>query len=150
MNKQYVKEQIDIAIRELEKKYDSVIGNIYQCPDCGAAAFKNGEHICFRAAPAPAEQPAKPKKVPLYQRVFEVVPVGEPSLEVVPVDSQYNPHMIAHEMIAAGFTDSAGAVKGALSDLWEAKRLCRKLASVRSPGGVRAGGLPGYVYWRSA
>lgn len=150
MNKQYVKEQIDIAIKELRAEYDAVIGNIYQCPDCGAAAFKNGEHICFHAAPVPAAQTPKPKKVPLYQRVFDAVPVGEPFIEVVPVDSRYNPHMIAFEMIAAGFTDSVGAVKGALSGLWEAKRLCRKLASVRSPGEVCAGGLPGYVYWRSA
>ena len=149
MNKQYVKEQIDIAIKELRAEYDAVIGNIYQCPDCGAVAFKNGEHICFKAAPA-VEKPPLPRKTTLIERVYDVLPIGAPSadIEVFGVDSDYTPAKIAANVAPA----HPGSVKAAISTLWLDGKIKRRAAALRVAGGKRdrEGGVPGFVYWRTA
>lgn len=151
MNKQYVKEQIDIAIKELRAEYDAVIGNIYQCPDCGAVAFKNGEHICFKAAPATVEQP-KPQKNTLLSRVFDALPIGAPEdIDLFEADSPYNPNKIASDIVAEGRSNSPGSVKSCLSDLWMAGKINRRPAALKSNGKRdRAGGFAGFVYWRTA
>ena len=151
MNKQYVQEQIKIAISELRKEYDAVIGNLYQCPDCGAVAFKNGEHICFRAAPA--VEPAKPKKDTLISRVFDALPIGAPpETELFDIDSPYTPNQVASTIMACGYSASPGSIKACLSELWQAGKVSRRAAAVKVAAGKRdrAGGVPGFVYWRSA
>ena len=149
MNKQYVQEQIKIAIKELRAEYDAVIGNIYQCPDCGAVAFRNSEHICFKAAPA-VEKPSLPRKTTLIERVYDALPIGAPSadIEVFGVDSDYTPTKIAANVAPA----HPGSVKAAISTLWLDGKIKRKAAALRVAGGKRdrEGGVPGFVDWRIA
>ena len=153
MNKQYVKEQIDMAIKELRAEYDAVIGNIYQCPDCGAVAFKNGEHICFKAAPTTVEQP-KPRKDTLLSRVFDALPIGAPpnDIEVFSTDSPYNPNKIVQTVWDTGHYDPASSIRAELSLLWKAGKVSRRPAALQVANGKRerAGGIPGFVYWRTA
>ena len=150
MNKQYVQEQIRIAIKELRDEFGPKIDNIYQCPDCGAVAFKDSEHICFKAAPA-IEQP-KPRKDTLLSRVFDALPIGAPEdIDLFEADSPYNPNKIASDMVAEGRSNSPGSVKSCLSSLWQTGKINRRPAALRTNGKRDpAGGVAGFVYWRTA
>lgn len=151
MNKQYVKEQIDIAINELRKEYDAVIGNIYQCPDCGAVAFKNSEHICFKAAAAEPTAPAKTSTA--ASMVLNALPIGAPAIdiELFDTDSPYTPHKIAAMAKVIGYTGSFTSLKVTLGTLWKAGKISRRPAVIKSEGRRKSpDGLPGFVYWRRA
>lgn len=145
MNKQYVKEQIDIAINELRKEYDAVIGNIYQCPDCGALAFRNSEHICFKAVPAAVSQPLPPTRSSLVDRVYDALPIGAPpaGVDTFGIESDYSP-----EKIISIVSGPAGSIKATLSYLWKSGKIKRRPAALVGKRN-RADGIPGFVYWRT-
>src|SRR5574343_1179142 len=89
MNKQYVQEQIKAAIAALREEYDAKIGNIYQCPDCGAAAFRDSEHICFKGQIQPTIAPIVTKKPTIREYIMAILPRTPPADEVIDAKSAY-------------------------------------------------------------
>ena len=156
MNKQYVNERIEMAVKAIEDKYDAVIKNIYQCPDCGALAFRNGEHICLRAALGDAAMPRKRKAKTLADYVLQVLPTVPPSdpTAIFEQDSPYMPKQIGKLAKLAGFS---GKVKPSgvtmTKFLRSGKVECMPVRTrevITTKSGVHDRICSGMAYWRSA
>lgn len=156
MNKQYVKEQIDIAVSELRKEYDAIIGNIYQCPDCGAVAFRNSTHICLSGKAEPVV-PQTPKKQ-LLDYVMDVLPTIPPDIsQTFEAESPYLPKGIGNNAVALGFPGKATSVGSNIGKFVAQSKGAIKQAPVayREKARNKKGTeyeriIAGFAYWRSA
>lgn len=144
LNKQYVKQQIEAAIAELRKEYDERLNNIYQCPDCGAVAFRDSEHVCLSARRTLCDLTARPnRKIGDY--IMEVMPKSE-SLACAAKD-------IIDMSIAAGCMGKPGAIKAEISTMIKRKMINRRAEIIRVKTKSRSGKefekeVSGFVYWR--
>ena len=156
MNKQYVQEQIKIAIGELRAEYDEIVGNIYQCPDCGALAFRNSEHICLGSR---SERPPTiaPKSRTLVDYVMEALPTAPPA-DPSAVFDQESPYLatgIGNKIVENGYTGKAKSASTILAKLFREKRVSYAPVITREVTTSKTGKTfdrltPGLAYWRSA
>lgn len=158
VNKQYVQDQIRIAIEKLRAEYDEKIMNISQCPDCGAVVLKNTEHICLHGR-IPTDQPAaiqaKPKRKTIGEHILSILPDVGPCDDIVDVDSVYTKKGLAARVVEAGYKGSAQSVEAAITDLLERKLITRKPSTVKVMSTSKKGNrfpkeISSFVYWRSA
>ncbi len=156
MNKQYVKEQIEIAMRELRKEYDEKLAAIYQCPDCGALALKTSDHVCLAGKiPVTPVTLELPKRKTISDYVLSVLPCEPPLVDdPIPENSEYTAKGIATNVLSNGYSGSAGSVAAALSDLAKSKRILRKAATLITTSTSKANKkfekeVSGFVYWRA-
>lgn len=151
LNKQYVKQQIDAAIKELQIEYDGKllsvlkrIDNIYQCPDCGAVAFRDSEHVCLSVRPTLHELTARPTKK-ICDYIMEVMPKSA-SMACAAKD-------IIDMSLAAGCMGKPGAIKAEISTMIKRKMINRRAEIIRVKTKSRSGKefekeVSGFVYWR--
>ena len=156
MNKQYVKEQIDIAINGLRKEYDAVIKNIYQCPDCGALAFRSSEHVCLGRQIAPAAPRLSRRKI-MDDYVLEVLQTKPPAdLSIIfENDSPYLHGGICRLAVEAGFRGKADSPATCLAKLGREKKLefaavLKREIVTNNAGKTFDRITPGLAYWRSS
>ncbi len=154
MNKQYVQEQIKIAIGELRAEYDEIVGNIYQCPDCGALAFRNSEHICLGKRLAPVAIPEGKRDLLSY--VLDALPT-EPPADMLEADSPYLSLGIGKRIVELGFTGKPASVSSNLAKLFadSGGRIKRVPVAIREKGISKKKLefekiVTGFAYWRSA
>lgn len=155
MNKQYVQEQIKAAIAALREEYDVKIGNIYQCPDCGAVAFRDAEHICFKGQIQPMIAPNVTKKPTIREYIMAILPQTPPADEVIDANSAYVSQGIVSAAIASGFAGSKGAIGACLSELAKKKLINRRAAIIRMMSTSKGNKeyekeVSGFVYWAGA
>ena len=155
MNKQYVKEQIDLAISAIREEYDKKLGNIYQCPDCGAVAFRDSEHICFKGQIPQTIDPIMTKKPTIREYIMAILPRSPPNDEIIDANSAYVSQGIVSAAIASGFAGSKGAIGACLSELAKKKLINRRAAIIRMMSTSKDGKgfekeVSGFVYWAGA
>lgn len=152
MNKQYVKEQIESAIAALREEYDAKIGNIYQCPDCGAVAFRDSEHICFKGQIPQTIDPIMTKKPTIREYIMAILPRSPPNDEIIDANSAYVSQGITSMAIDSGCEGSKGAIGACLSELAKKKLINRRAAVIRVNSTSKANRtyekeVSGFVYW---
>jgi hypothetical protein len=154
MNKQYVQEQINIAVSKLREEYDARLAAIYQCPDCGALALKHSDHVCL-SGKLPIAAPAKQKRATLDDHILTALLV-EPPMVDDPIEegSPYTAKGIAAQVVAAGYKGAASSVASILSRLAKNNKVMRRAAIIQYTSGKDDKRIekeaPGFVFWRSA
>lgn len=152
MNKQYVKEQIEAAIAALREEYDAKIGNIYQCPDCGAVAFRDSEHICFKGQIQPTIAPNVTKKPTIREYIMAILPRSPPTDGIIDANSAYVSQGIVSAAIDSGYAGSKGAIGACLSEMAKKKLINRRAAIIRMTSTSKSNRtyekeVSGFVYW---
>lgn len=153
MNKQYVNERIEAAIAALREEYDMKIGNIYQCPDCGAVAFRDSEHICFSGKISrEVVEPPEPKRKTIREYIMAILPRNPPADEIIDANSAYVSQGIVSAAIDSGYAGSTGAIGACLSELAKKKLINRRAATIRMTSTSKANRpyekeVSGFVYW---
>ncbi len=151
MNKQYVKEQIEIAMRELRKEYDEKLAAIYQCQDCGAVTLKGTDHICLQGKIQP--EVAKPKRKTVSDYVISVLPIEPPTEDIIEESSCYTAKGIAANVAQSGFSGSLASVPVTISGMVKQKKILRKAAILKvtsTKGDTKfEKEVSGFVYWRA-
>ena len=153
MNKQYVQEQIKNAIHEIRSEYDKKLSNIYQCPDCGAAAFRDSTHICL--AGKVEQRPVFITQKNLIHYVLEVLPTSPPDLNgKLEHDSPYTVRGIEKRIAKAGYPGKISSVGSNISKFYRAGKVNRNSATivdkiVNKNGIEIEREIAGFVYWRS-
>jgi hypothetical protein len=159
LNKQYVKEQIETAICKLQEKYDKKIeecdkriANVYQCPDCGAAAFRDSEHICFSGKIQETRDIIPRKTIGDY--ILSEILKSPPEIDdVIDSDSVYTSQGIVNRVISAGCTGTKGAISSALSDMVKQKKINRRAATIKIVTTSKSNKkfekeVSGFIYWK--
>ena len=154
LNKQYVREQIDAAVKEIREEYNKRFENIYQCPDCGAVAFKNSEHICFKGLQQETVIVSQQKKKTIGEYVLEILLKTPPEIDaIIESDSIYTSQGISTAVISAGYQGSKNAIASALSDMFKQKKINRRAATIKVMTTSKSNKkfekeATGFVYWR--
>jgi len=155
LNKQYVKEQIEAAIREIREEYDKKFENIYQCQDCGAMVFKDSEHICLSGKIQETRQEIAPRKT-IRDYILSVIMKVPPAIDdIIDSDSIYTSKGIAAHVISDGCTGTENAIASALSDMVKKKKnINRRAATIKVTTTSKSNKIfekeiSGFVYWRA-
>lgn len=157
MNKQYVQEQIKNAIQKIRDEYDPKLSNIYQCPDCGAVAFRNSTHICLPARGDSLRSAASPTFVAqknLIHYVLEVLPTSPPDLNSkLEHDSPYTVRGIEKRIAKMGYPGKISSVGSNISKFYRAGKVNRNSATivdkiVNKNGREIEREIAGFVYWK--
>jgi hypothetical protein len=152
LNKQYVNERIESAIREIREEYDKKFANIYQCPDCGAVALKDSEHICL-SGKIQQETLITPQKKTIGDYILSVILKTPPAIDdVISSDSVYTSQGIVSHTISAGCSGTKNAIASALSDMVKQKKINRRAATIKVETTSKANKkfekeISGFVYW---
>jgi hypothetical protein len=159
LNKQYVNERIEAAICELREEYDKKIEefnkrvtNVYQCPDCGAAAFRDSEHICLSGKIQETQNIIPHKTIGDYilSEIFKIPPEID---DVIDSDSVYTSQGIINRVISVGCTGTKHAISSALSDMVKQKKINRRAATIKIVTTSKTNKkfekeVSGFVYWK--
>jgi len=159
LNKQYVKEQIEAAICELQEEYDKKIEecnkkitNICQCPDCGAVTFRDSEHICLSGKIQETQNVIPRKTIGDYilSEIFKIPPEID---DVIDSDSGYTSQGIVNRVISAGCMGTKHAISSALSDMVKQKKIYRRAATIKITTTSKSNKkfekeISGFIYWR--
>ena len=153
LNKQYVNERIESAISELREEYDEKFANIYQCPDCGAVAFRSSEHICL-AGKIQQEPLIVPQRKTIGDYILSVIMKIPPDIdEIINSDSVYTTQGIVSHAISAGCTGTKYAIASALSDMVKQKKINRRAATISVITTSKTNKkfekeISGFIYWK--
>jgi hypothetical protein len=155
MNKQYVQEQINIAVSKLREEYDARLAAICQCPDCGSVVLKGYEHVCLSGV-LPFVAPTKSKRETLYDRVLSVL-MHEPPIVDDPIEegSLYTAKGITACVVRSGYSGASGSIASALTDLAREKKIMRRAATLKITSTSKADKkfekeVSGFVFWNAA